>query len=785
MLGESQTARKTAGFPSLVHLRPIKNMETLSGYISYIIFRNDDNGYTVFELTDKGETFVCVGYLRDVSEGEPIELYGEFTEHISYGEQFAVKSYEVKVPGDEEAMIRYLGSGAVKGIGPALAERIVRRFGKDTFKIIEEQPERLAEIKGISARKARDIAVQIMEKQELRRAMLFLQKYGIGGTLSVKIYKRYGESLYKVLSENPYRLAEDIEGIGFKKADELAARIGVRPDSEHRIRCGALFALREAFSEGHCYLPKEALIGRAEELLGVAGEAIWHEIKNLAMDRKIVIKECGGEICIYESFFYYSELFCARKLLDLNITFEIDPQRADKKIAAIERSLDITLDEIQRTAVRKAAMNGVTVITGGPGTGKTTIINAIIKYFEDTDSDILLCAPTGRAAKRMSEATGYEASTIQRLLHPTPTREEQSGSDMRDLQGGQTQQAVRFADEGVGFYYAKNEEEPLEADIVIVDEMSMVDISLFAALLRAVVPGTRLILVGDTDQLPSVGPGAVLKDIINSGRFADSTVILRKIFRQAGESDIIVNAHKINDGAHIDLDNKSRDFFFLERKDVNKILNNIVVLVRDKLPKYVGASSFDIQVLTPMKKGALGVESLNPILQKYLNPPSSSKREKEIGDVIFREGDKVMQTKNNYQLVWEIKTKSGIVVDKGEGIFNGDMGIIKEISDFSETVTIEYDGGRKVEYPYDGLEELSLAYAVTIHKSQGSEYPAVIIPLLNGPRLLFYRNLLYTGVTRAVKCVVLLGSRERIDYMIDNADEHRRYTGLSDRLKEV
>ncbi len=758
-------------------------MEIISGYISRIIFRNDENGYTVFELTGNGkshaeqgmglkpdgqdsfsvnEEIVCVGSIRVVNEGESVRLKGEYTEHQIYGEQFLVKSYEAKAPEDDEALIRYLGSGAIKGIGPRLAGRIVDRFKADTFRIIEEEPEKLAQIKGISQRKARDIAVQVMEKQELRRAMLFLSKYGLSSALSTKVYKKYGEGMYRILSENPYQLAEDIEGVGFRTADEIARRMGVMPDSDHRIRCGSLYALREALSEGHCYLPKEILLERASALLQADQEIVWIQIKNLAMDRKVVIREQDNEVCVYDNHFYYLELLCAKKLFDLDIACETDQGMIEGKIRNLEKKEGIILDDIQRTAVVKAVMNGVTIITGGPGTGKTTIINMILKYFIDTGNDIFLCAPTGRAAKRMSETTGYEASTIQRLLHLTPNSE------------------------GAGFYYEKNEDEPLEADLVIVDEMSMVDLSLFSSLIKALLPGTRLVLVGDTDQLPSVGPGAVLKDIINSGRFLKSTVILKKIFRQAGESDITVNANKINNGEHICLDNKSSDFFFLERNDVGQILNNIVILVRDKLPKYVNASSFDIQVLTPMKKGALGVESLNPILQKYLNPASEEKKERETeSGAVFREGDKVMQLKNNYQLTWEVRSKNGIVVDTGTGVFNGDIGVIKEISDFSETVTVEYDGSKLVQYTYGGLDELSLAYAVTVHKSQGSEYPAVVMPLFNGPMLLFYRNLLYTGVTRAMKCVVLIGSRQRIEQMIDNADEHHRYTGLDCRLREI
>ncbi|MCR5790039.1 MAG: ATP-dependent RecD-like DNA helicase [Lachnospiraceae bacterium] len=749
-------------------------MKTLSGYIDHIIFRNEDNGYTVFELagfTDSfeegnGEPVVCYGNLQPVDEGELIELSGEFTEHALYGEQFHIIRYEMKLPQDETAVIRYLGSGAVKGVGQALAERIVRRFKEDTFRVIEEEPERLAEIKGISEKKARAIAVLLAEKKELRQALIFLQHYGIGGTLAEKVYKKYVEGIYRILKENPYRLAEDIEGIGFRTADEIASKAGIRPDSDYRVRCGVLFALQEALSDGHCYLPRDVLLKNCESLLRVDREVIWIQTQNLAMDKKLVIREQDAEICVYESSFYYLELLCARKLKDLDLLCEDNPEAVEKRLRRIEEQQAVELDPIQRVAVQKAVMNGVTVITGGPGTGKTTIINMILKYFEGEEADIILCAPTGRAAKRMSEATGYEAATIQRILHLTPRGD-------GDISGH------------AGYYYGKNEEEPLEADVVIVDEMSMVDISLFASLLKAVLPGTRLILVGDTDQLPSVGPGAVLKDIIRSGQFADTTVILKKIFRQAGESDIIVNAHKINRGEQISLDNRSRDFFFIERNNVNQILKNIVILARDKLPGFVNASPFDIQVLTPMKKGTLGVESLNPILQKYLNPPSARKREKEISGVIYREGDKVMQMKNNYQLTWQIKSRHGIVVDQGEGVFNGDTGVIREIDDFAETMTVEYDGARRVVYPYEELSELSLSYAVTIHKSQGSEYPAVILPIFNGPNQLFYRNLLYTGVTRAVRCVVLIGSRERISYMINNADEHKRYTGFAGRLKEL
>ena len=708
----------------------------------------------------EGEDITCVGFFKYADEGENVELKGDFTEHAVYGEQFKVESYEVKEPEDTLSIIRYLGSGAIKGIGQALATRIVKEFGEDTFRVIEEEPERLARVKGISDRKAREIAIQVIEKQDLRKVMVFLQQYGISNTLANKIYKKYGNDCYRIINENPYMLADDIDGVGFKIADEIASKAGIRTDSDYRIRSAVLYVLTDAAGEGHCFLPKDELIKRATLLLGVSEEAVWIQTQNLAVDRRLHIKVKGDMTVVYAGAFYHMELACARRLKDLDITADEDEGVILKKIEALEKSEEIELEDLQKEAVVRAVMNGITVITGGPGTGKTTIINMIIRYFELEGLSISLAAPTGRAAKRMTEATGAEASTIQRMLHL-------SVSDSDDK----------------GFYYATNEDNPIESDVVIIDEMSMVDLPLFNALLKAIPVGVRLIMVGDTNQLPSVGPGAVLKDVISSGCF--TVVSLKKIFRQAELSDIVVNAHKINEGRYPVLDNKSRDFFFLERDNVEHILNNIIHLIREKLPKYVGARPGDIQVLTPMRKGSLGVEALNPILQRYLNPADSSKREYEVRDAIFREGDKVMQIKNNYRLEWEIKSKYGIPIDKGLGIFNGDMGIITEIDTFNETLTVIYDGMRSVVYPFSGLDEIEHAYAVTIHKSQGSEYPAVIIPLLSGPRMLFNRNLLYTGVTRARDCVMLLGSRERIYAMIDNADEHLRYTGLAGSIKEM
>lgn len=733
------------------------NQETINGYVDHIIYRNTDNGYTVLVLICDEEELTCVGTFSDIAEGENIEARGVFTDHPTYGRQFKVQSFEEKAPQDVVAIERYLGSGAIKGVGIALAARIVRRFKEDTFRIIEEEPERLAEIKGISDRKAMEIADQVNAKRDLRQAMIFLQQYGISTTLAVKIYNQYGQEVYGILQENPYRMADDIEGVGFRTADEIASRVGIRTDSDFRIRSGIQYALLQASGEGHTYLPMEELTGRASQLLGLEPEYIENHYMNLAMDRKIIMRQVDGVTQMYSSAFFYMEANTATMLKQLDVSYDVPDIEIEMRLRQIEKQTKMDLDEHQVEAVKEAVRNGLLIITGGPGTGKTTTINTIIRYFEMEGMDIFLAAPTGRAAKRMSETTGFEARTIHRML---------------ELNGGMEGNA--------GF--ERNEQNPLETDVIIIDEMSMVDISLMYALLKAVVAGTRLILVGDVNQLPSVGPGSVLKDIIDSGMF--HTVKLTKIFRQASTSDIIVNAHKINRGEPVSLDNKSMDFFFLKRYDADKIINVTLQLIKQKLPKFVGASEYDIQVLTPMRKGLLGVERLNTVLQMYLNPPDASKREKEYGSTIFREGDKVMQVKNNYQLEWEIRSKYGLMIDKGTGIFNGDMGIIEEINDFAETMTISFDEGRMVEYPYKLLEELELAYAITIHKSQGSEYPAVVIPLLTGPRMLMNRNLLYTAVTRAKKCVTIVGNDETFQMMIENNAEQRRYSGLKDRLTE-
>ena len=737
-------------------------METVSGYVDHIIFQNSENGYTVMSLIVEGEELTCVGMCKGLTQGETICAEGETVEHPVYGTQFKIASYQVEAPKDRISIERYLASGAVKGIGAALAARIVKKFGDDTFRIIEEEPERLAEIKGISERKAREISQQMEEKKELREALVYLQQFGISNSLAVKIYDTYGGTLYSVLRDNPYRLAEDINGVGFRIADEIAAKIGIHTDSDYRIRSGVLYILLQATGEGHCFLPRTLLLRRAAELLGVAEEYIEPQLANLAMDRKIVVKEDA----VFASSYYYAELNCARMLRDLDMRMWSDPDRMEpvllKKIGKLAGALEMELDELQQKAVLECIKNGLFILSGGPGTGKTTTINMIIRYFESEGQDILLAAPTGRAAKRMTEATGYEARTIHRML---------------ELNGALSDEDTRKVS------FERNAENPLEADVIIIDEMSMVDLTLFQALLKAVTPGTRLVLVGDVNQLPSVGPGQVLRDVMNSGAFP--MVVLQKIFRQASESDIIVNAHRINRGEQIALDNKSKDFFLLERSDVNVIYKHMIQLIREKLPAYVKATPYDVQVLTPMRKGSLGIERLNPILQEYLNPPAPDKREHAVGENIYREGDKVMQIKNNYQLEWEVVSKYGIPIDKGMGVFNGDVGRIIEIQEHASCLIVEYDEHRRVTYPFTLLEELELSYAVTIHKSQGSEYPAVIMPLLGGSRLLFNRNLLYTGVTRAKSCVTILGSSAVVREMIANESENRRYTALSARIREL
>ena len=738
-------------------------MNELKGFVDHVIYRNAENGYTVMVLDSDGMEITCVGNFHSISEGENLKMQGEYITHVTYGEQFKMISYEVTTPEDAEAMRRYLASGAVKGVGQALADRIVKKFKADTFRIMEEEPERLAEIKGISLNKAMEIAEQMTERKDLRDAMVFLAKYGINNQLAVKVYNQYGPTLYKIIQENPYRLADDISGVGFKIADEIATRVGINTDSDFRIQSGIIYTLSLAAGQGHTYLPKDRLVNEAADILQIDVADIEPHIMNLAIDKKLVLKDDN----VYARVYYHMEEMSAGMLLSIDEFYPESESRILTSIAHIEKEENLELDDMQRRAVMEAATHGVFVLTGGPGTGKTTTIKAIIKYFENEGCEIYLAAPTGRAAKRMSEATGYEARTIHRML------EVKSGSEEDDDPAKNAKRSM----------FERNETNPLETDVVIIDEMSMVDMPLFYALLKAVADKTRLILVGDSNQLPSVGPGNVLRDIINSECF--STVCLNKIFRQASESDIVVNAHHINQGEHVDTEKKSEDFFLMKRYEADRIISVAIQLIQKNLPPYVGAKSFDIQVLTPTRKGNLGVERLNTILQQYLNPANEGKKEIEYGNRIFREGDKVMQIKNNYQLEWEIQGKYGIPTDKGLGVFNGDMGIVKEINTYMHTLTVCFDDGHVVEYSVKALDELELAYAITIHKSQGSEYPAVIIPLLPGPRMLMNRNLLYTAVTRAKKCVVIVGDDGTFNEMIENNIEQKRFSGFCNRIKEI
>ena len=737
-------------------------MATVQGFVERIVFRNEENGYTVLSLASEGELYTLVGTFHYINEGEMLEASGIITDHPLYGEQMQVETYQIKAPEDIVSMERYLGSGAIKGVGAALAARVVKHFKADTFRVIEEEPERLSEVRGISDKLARQIAAQMEEKRDMREAMIFLQQYGISLNLAVKIYQEYGPRLYQIIQNNPYQMADDINGVGFRMADEIARRVGIFTDSDFRIKSGILYTLLQAAANGNTYLPQEELLRQTGELLGIEIQNIEKHIMDMVIDKRLVVKEGQEGRVVYATHYYYMELNVARMLHDLNITCAYPETEIKKRLFQIQQETKMELDELQQQAVIEAVNCGVLVITGGPGTGKTTTINTIIHYFENEGLEILLAAPTGRAAKRMTEATGCEARTIHRMLELSGMPDEENKE---------------------GTHFERNEENPLEADVVIIDEMSMVDIFLMNSLLRAVAVGTRLILVGDVNQLPSVGPGNVLKDIIASECF--HVVKLTRIFRQASQSDIVVNAHMINRGEVVPLDKRSNDFLFIRRGDANAIINAMLTLVREKLPKYVGAKVFDIQIMTPMRKGALGVERLNGILQQFLNPSSPDKEEREFPQGIFRVGDKVMQIKNNYQIEWEVRSRYGIPVDKGMGIFNGDMGIVRELNQFAETLTVEFDEGRLVEYAFKQVEELELAYAITIHKSQGSEYPAVVIPVLSGPRMLMTRNLIYTAVTRAKSCVCLVGIPETFQAMVNNGMEQRRYSGLRQRIGEI
>lgn len=744
-----------------------RNVNYVEGFVENIVFRNEDNGYTVFDIKYKGEHVTCVGSISYINAGEFITANGEFVQHAIYDMQFSIKSYEFKTPDDEKSVRRYLSSGAIKGIGEKMAERIVNTFKEDTFRIMEEEPERLAEIKGISMTKAMDIAAQLVDKRDMRKAMIFLQDYGINMNLANKIYSHYGQNIYTIIKQNPYKLADDIDGIGFKIADDIAVKVGIRVDSDFRIKSGIFYILQQASMQGHIYLPMEELEVGVKGLLLIDIPDIEKFIMDLVIDKRLVVKITpDGTKNVYAAIYYYMELSVAKRLTDLEVHTAENEEYFEKRIAEIEKNTKIELDDIQKTAVKTAVENGLMVITGGPGTGKTTTINTIIKYFELEGYEIRLAAPTGRAAKRMTETSGYEAQTIHRML---------------EISGGISDDNSDRASQGM--HFERDESNPLETDVIIVDEMSMVDINIMNSLLKAVAIGTKLILVGDVDQLPSVGPGNVLKDIINSGCIP--VVKLEKIFRQAAESEIVINAHKINKGEHVVLNKYSRDFLFVRRDSADAIIAAMCTLIKSKLPGYVNADINDIQILTPSRKSAVGVERLNRIMQDFLNPADVTKMEKTFGDVTFREGDKVMQIKNNYQMEWEKKSRYGITYESGTGIYNGDTGVIEEINTFAERIIVKFDDEKYVSYEFKQLDELELAYAITIHKSQGSEYPAVIIPMFTGPRMLMTKNLLYTAVTRAKKCVCMVGVEDYFHQMASNESEQKRYSSLDERIRQI
>ncbi|QUH28992.1 SF1B family DNA helicase RecD2 [Vallitalea guaymasensis] len=739
----------------------METQQVIEGIIEEIIYRNENNGYCVCEISMEEEDITCVGTMLGVSEGEQIRAVGEYVSHHTYGRQFQIESYQSFIPQDRHSVLRYLSSGAIKGIGPALAKRIVKKFGDDSFRIIEEEPETLALVKGISEKKANEVANIFYEQREMRKTIIFLQEYGISLTYAIKIYNRYKERTMDIVGNNPYKLAEDIIGIGFKTADEIAMKMGIDKDSVHRVKAGIMFILGRASLNGHTYLPKNDLIDKAEEMLLVPYELIENALIELQINKQIISKEVEDRVITYNMMFYHLELNVARKIYDL-AQFDYDlPGNVDNEIKVIEENSDIVFDDYQRQAIKEGIKNGVIVVTGGPGTGKTTTINSIIDLLERQGLDVMLAAPTGRAAKRMTEATGRQAQTIHRLLEISFMNSEDNNNK-----------------------FEKHEDNPLECDALIIDEASMVDIVLMNSLLKAVIPGTRLIIVGDKDQLPSVGPGNVLKDIIESNKV--KVVKLEKIFRQARESAIIMNAHKINSGEHIDLANKKSDFFYIKRATAGSILDEMKTLTKTRLPKFANCSPFDgIQILSPMRKGLLGTINLNKELQATLNPPKKDKNEKVFRDVLFREGDKVMQIKNNYNLAWQIKNEYNFTIDEGVGVFNGDIGTIIEINQYTNKLKVKFEDDKVVEYEYANLEELELAYAVTIHKSQGSEYPVVVIPLLTGPSMLLIRNLLYTAVTRAKKYVVIVGLDTTIYQMIDNDKEIERYSTLRLRIQEI
>ena len=727
-----------------------KDLEELCGTVEQIVFRNSENSYTVLDLFDeKGDCITVVGIMPYVSEGDSVMLAGKWTQHQTFGRQFQVEYFDRVLPADETNILRYLSSRVIKGIGPKTAQKIVGRYGSDTFDVIENHPEWLTDIPGITLKKATEISDNFKEQFGVRNIML-AAKGELSAAMSIRVFNRFKHQSVDILRENPYILCEEISGIGFEKCDSLANALGIEKDSEIRIKSAILYLLRHnADKNGHTYLPLDKLIENAKHFLEISTDKIQSAIQSLLDNRQIVEEKCGENPAIYLYQYYMSEKYCAQKLISLKkLCMGYDFYDKRMFVDRIEIENSIKYASMQRKAIELAIENGVMILTGGPGTGKTTVVRALIRIFENIGMDIALAAPTGRAAKRLSDSTGREAKTIHRLLE----------MDKRDD----------------GLFFRKCETDPLDSNVIIIDEASMIGISLLESLLKAVKPGSRIIFIGDSSQLPSVGAGNVLYDLISSGVFC--TVCLTEIFRQAKQSLIVTNAHAINRGEYPSLDRHDADFFFLNRSNDQKIADTVVDLYAERLPKtYKEAANGGIQVIVPTRNGVSGTENLNRLLQEKLNPPEEYKNERKAHGVVFREGDRVMQIKNNYSIAWENDENCGV------GIFNGDIGRIERIDNVGETMTINFDG-RICEYEFSMLDELEHSYAITVHKSQGSEYPIVILPLTTSAPMLLTRNLLYTGVTRAQKMIILVGKSETVYEMTDNNRQSIRYTGLVDKL---
>ncbi|MDM0922091.1 ATP-dependent RecD-like DNA helicase [Clostridium perfringens] len=735
-------------------------MEALNGIVESIVFKSSDTGYTVIKFRENNIIHTAVGVLPHVKEGQNLKITGSWVDHSQFGKQFKVEECEEILPTSKDGIEKYLSSGIIQGIGPVTAKKIVNKFGEDTLNILDNNIERLKEIEGIGKKKLETIIESYREQRELKNITIFLQTHGLSVNQCLKIYKKYGASSVDTVKNNPYILCDEISGIGFKTSDKIARSLGIEIDSPFRIQSGIRYVINEFCANGHTFMPKDELIKEASNVLTVSGDIIEENIKNAALDRKIKLERVNDKEGVFTIPNYYCELGITNRILTLAISnFQDISVDVDHLILQFEKKNNITFAESQKDAIISAFQNGIEIITGGPGTGKTTIIKCIIEIFETCGLKVLLGAPTGRAAKRMSESTGKEATTIHRMLDMGVFEKEES------------------------VFVTNAEEHSLEADVVIIDEASMIDITLMNALLKSIKVGTRLIIVGDVDQLPSVGAGNVLNDFIESG--FTKVVRLKEIFRQGKESMIVVNAHKINKGEMPKLNEKGTDFFFIRNDIQEGILNTIIDLINTRLPKF--NSNWDklksIQVLVPMKKGVLGVTNLNERIQNVLNPKAPYKKEKEFRSMVFREGDKVMQIKNNYSLKWTRIAGKG--EHEGLGVFNGDMGFIESIDLEGKKLSIIFDDERRVIYDFMYLDELDLAYAITIHKSQGSEFPVVIIPAYMGAPLLMNRNLLYTGITRAKEMVVVVGIPKALKYMVDNTRSMERYSSLNWRIKEV